>query len=268
MRTSSSLGSELVLAGITIAGITGIYLLVIAISGTPVSSGLIGHSIGIVGFLLMIFTETLYSIRKRSRRRPIGKMSDWLKFHIFTGIVGPYMVLLHSAWNFKGLAGITMLLTSLIVLSGFFGRYIYTAVPRTAQGAIIERDELENQLRLAESKLNKRLKMRAQAEARPESNRRSGGALPLLLRGLDDMLDAINKRLILRRLPAKERATAAEIFALERRRRQLNRQIDSLAAARRLMSLWHALHVPLGMTLFLFAFIHIGAALYYATLLK
>jgi cytochrome b561 len=48
----------------------------------------------------------------------------------------------------------------------------------------------------------------------------------------------------------------------------LARQIGSFAAARRLLSYWHTLHVPLGMTLFLFAFIHIGAALYYATLLK
>jgi hypothetical protein len=268
MNRTSSLGSELVLAGITIAGITGIYLFVIAFSGTPASSGLIGHSIGIFGFMLMIFTETLYSIRKRSRRRPIGKMSEWLKFHIYTGIVGPYMVLLHSAWDFNGLAGITLLLTAVIVLSGFFGRYIYTAVPRTAQGAIIEREELEHQLVLAEEQLNERLKQRGLTGTWPESGRRTGGTLPLLMRGFDDLIDAIQKRLTLRKMPAKERATAAELFALERRRRQLNQQIDSLAAARSLLSLWHALHVPLGMTLFLFAFIHVGAALYYATLLK
>ena len=268
MKTSYSLGSELVLAGLTIAGITGIYLLTSAFNGTPASSGLIGHSIGIFGFLLMILTETLYSSRKRSRRRPIGRMSDWLKFHIFTGIVGPYMVLLHSAWNFKGLAGITMLLTVVIVLSGFFGRYIYTAVPRTAQGALLERTELERQLVLAERQLRERLKQRNLADTWAGTARRAGGALPLLTRGFDDLFEAVQKRLALRKLPAKERATAAELFTLERRKRQLNRQIESLAAARRLMSLWHALHVPLGMTLFLFAFIHAGAALYYATMLK
>jgi len=31
---------------------------------------------------------------------------------------------------------------------------------------------------------------------------------------------------------------------------------------------WHAFHIPIGMALFVAAFIHIGAALYYATLLR
>jgi hypothetical protein len=33
------------------------------------------------------------------------------------------------------------------------------------------------------------------------------------------------------------------------------------------MSLWHAIHVPIGVVLFTTAFIHVGAAIYYATLL-
>ena len=64
----------------------------------PPASGLFGHLIGVIGFLLMLMTEILYSLRKRSRRAYWGPMADWLKFHIFTGIVGPYMVLLHTAW--------------------------------------------------------------------------------------------------------------------------------------------------------------------------
>jgi hypothetical protein len=45
-------------------------------------------------------------------------------------------------------------------------------------------------------------------------------------------------------------------------------QAVSLARARRMLSIWHAIHIPIGMALFTAAFIHIGAALYYATLLK
>jgi len=36
----------------------------------------------------------------------------------------------------------------------------------------------------------------------------------------------------------------------------------------RLLALWHSVHIPLGLTLFTAAFIHIGAAIYYATLLR
>jgi cytochrome b561 len=96
------------------------------------------------------------------------------------------MVLLHTSWKFNGLAGVTTLLTVIIVVSGFIGRYIFTRIPRTLDGLEIE------------------------------------GTLPQ----------------------------------------------EALKSARRLMALWHTVHIPIGMALFVSAFVHIGAALYYATLLK
>jgi hypothetical protein len=41
-----------------------------------------------------------------------------------------------------------------------------------------------------------------------------------------------------------------------------------LARTRRLLSLWHTIHVPIGLVLFTAAFIHSIAAIYYATLLR
>jgi hypothetical protein len=43
------------------------------------------------------------------------------------GLVGPYLVLLHSAFRFRGLAGVLSLVTLVVVLSGIAGRYWYTA---------------------------------------------------------------------------------------------------------------------------------------------
>ncbi|MBI5840198.1 MAG: hypothetical protein HZB19_08850 [Chloroflexi bacterium] len=167
--------------------ITGIYIAVVFFTREiPAASELFGHSIGIFGFILMLMTETLYSLRKRSRSASWGRMSTWLQFHIFTGLVGPYMVLLHSSWKFNGLAGVTTLFTIVIVISGFIGRYIYTRIPRTLDGLEIE-------------------------------------------------------------------GTLSEA---------------ALRQARRLMSLWHTIHIPIGMALFISAFVHVGAALYYATFLK
>jgi hypothetical protein len=178
---------ELWLAFFAAILITGLYALVVVFTrAIPAASDLFGHGLGIFGFLLMLMTETLYSLRKRMRTVQFGRMSVWLKFHIFTGLVGPYMVLLHTSWKFNGLAGVTTLLTVVIVISGFVGRYIYTRIPRTADGAVIE------------------------------------GSL----------------------------------------------SAEALRHARRLMSLWHTIHIPIGMALFTAAFVHIGAALYYATFLK
>lgn len=244
------------------------------LNGIPAASDFFGHMIGVVGFVLMLMTETLYSLRKRSRSARWGRMAEWLDFHIFTGVVGPYLVLLHSSWKFNGLAGIVMLLTVIIVASGFVGRYIYTAVPRTADGVEIEANQIEAFIHQADRELQRWL------ETRPEETRRqvqmlaqpvksSGNpALDLLLRPLDELIDRIRWWSIRSRLDTQTRQQLAQLEKLLRQRQNLHRQIRTLAVARRLMSLWHTVHIPIGMALFTAAFIHIIAAIYYATLLR
>jgi hypothetical protein len=170
--------------------ITAAYIFVVNwYRAIPAAAGLFGHLIGVIGFLMMLMTETLYSLRKRSRKGRWGTMKSWLQFHIFTGLVGPFMVLLHTSWKFHGLAGVTTLLTIIIVISGFIGRYIYTRIPRSLDGAEISTPGTQAQATL-------------------------------------------------------------------------------IMRTRRTLSIWHAIHIPIGMALFVAAFIHIGAALTYATLLR
>ena len=93
---------ELWLALLAALLITGLYALIVFLTREiPAASDLFGHGLGIFGFLLMLMTETLYSLRKRMRTVRFGRMALWLKFHIFTGLVGPYMVLLHTSWKFN-----------------------------------------------------------------------------------------------------------------------------------------------------------------------
>ena len=103
--------------------------------GTPGGGDPIGHMMGIVGMTMMLMTETLYTFRKRVRWFQVGRLRAWLSFHIFTGVVGPALVLTHTAFEFNGLAGLSMFLTVIVVGSGFVGRYLYTAIPRTRAGA-------------------------------------------------------------------------------------------------------------------------------------
>jgi len=126
-------GRELWYALAAIVAVTALYALAyFQASAFPAASGLVGHGIGILGFVLMLMTATLYSMRKLRTDASWGSTASWLKFHMVTGLVGPYMVLLHTAMKFQGLAGLTMLLTVVVVASGLVGRYLYTAVPRTA----------------------------------------------------------------------------------------------------------------------------------------
>jgi hypothetical protein len=264
---------ELWLAFIAVIVITAFYLFIaITLGGIPAASEFFGHSIGILGFSLMLMTETLYTLRKRSRSARWGRMSSWLQFHIFTGLVGPYMVLLHSSWKFNGLAGIVTLMTAIVVISGFIGRYIYTAVPRTAEGIEMEAGELQKLIEALE------LEVKGWLAKRPEA---AAGLSPLLAAETLDSQATLNIGNPFTQLSGRlqgwfarqqlEPATRAQVNQLEdllKRRQVLRRQVASLARARRLLAVWHAVHIPLGMALFTAAFIHIGAAIYYATLLR
>lgn len=210
--------------------ITLAYVIVsIVLRGIPAAFSFYGHTMGIVGFLLMLMTETLYTLRKRTHSARWGRMASWLEFHIFTGLVGPYMVLLHSAWRFNGLAGVVMLLTILIVVSGFIGRYIYTSIPRGAGGEEVPVDQLEGLI--------------ARIEQGLQRLERSEGS------------------------PAVMESRAKALAELRTRRDMLKSQMRRLNMARRLFSLWHTIHIPIGLSLFALAFFHIGAAIYYASLL-
>lgn len=103
----------------------------------PKASGIVGHGIGVIGFLLMLVTEAAYSIRKQVTDASWGAIATWLRLHIATGLVGPYMVLLHTSMRFHGLAGVAMLLTVAVVMSGIVGRYIYTRLPRATDATSV-----------------------------------------------------------------------------------------------------------------------------------
>ncbi len=270
--------AELWAAFFTNLTITAVYLAVVASTGrVPAASEAFGHGLGIVGFILMLMTETLYSIRKRMRIARWGRMAYWLKFHIFTGLVGPYMVLLHSSWKFAGLAGVVMLLTVIVVISGFIGRYIYTAIPRTVDGLVLEEEDVHRMIRETESALQQWLQAQSERtrqvvrEMLTVEERLTGSLPPALLLWVRPLAEGYYRWLWWRekrRLGRLARAEARKLDRLMARRRLLRRQRAMLLWARRALSLWHTLHVPLGAVLFTLAFVHICAALYYATLLR
>jgi hypothetical protein len=148
-------------------------------------------------------------------------MSTWLQIHIITGLVGPYLVLLHTSFKFNGIAGFTLWLTLLVVASGFIGRYLFTSLPRTAEGVEMEISAIETYL------------------VTIENNPRQPSA-------------------------PKEIVKVQRNLARERDR--LKRQLASLARTRRLLAIWHTLHVPITTALFLAALIHSAAGIYYVTL--
>jgi hypothetical protein len=261
---------------LTVVVITAGYAVTSYLLGSsPASGHLIGHLLGAIGFVLMIMTETLYTFRKRSKRAARwGTMQSWLQFHIYTGIVGPYLVLLHTAWHFNGLAGGVTLLTLIVVISGFIGRYIYTSVPRTSGGVELESGDLESQISTTEAQLRNWLERNpAAAKALPENVIN----LPVMPFNTWPIVFGrffieLGYRWRWWRASAKIKSTSrGELRNLRNllvRRRQLHYQIAGLALVRRVLALWHTVHVPMGIILFTLAFFHLFAALYYVTLAR
>jgi hypothetical protein len=237
----------------------------------PAASEFIGHSLGILGFILMLSTETLYSLRKRTRSARWGRMASWLEFHIYTGLVGPFLVLLHSSWKFNGLAGIVTLLMVIVVLSGFFGRYIYTAVPRTADGVEVAASTLAQEINHAQQQIEAGLKDQPaefQTLLKRSAMNEHQGVVFIFGRFFYDLVDRLRWWSALRRINPQLRQQAVDLQGLVRQRSNLRSQLSSLALARKLLGVWHAVHIPIGMALFTAAFVHIVGAIYYATLLR
>ena len=78
----------------------------------------------------------------------------------------------------------------------------------------------------------------------------------------------MDSRLVNQPVSGALRAKARHLQELQNQHRKLQKVIRQRQTARRLFSLWHTIHIPLGLTLFLIAFIHIGAAIYFALMLR
>ena len=87
-------------------------------------SGRVGHSLGFAG-LAMMTVPVLYSVRRRWKRAArFGSMKNWLELHIYCGIVGPGLVVFHTAGKFNGVISVAFWSMAMVVLSGFVGRYL------------------------------------------------------------------------------------------------------------------------------------------------
>jgi hypothetical protein len=236
-----------------IVATTALYVLAYLQAGRfPSASGLVGHGIGIVGFVLMLMTATLYSIRKLATDARWGSMEGWLRFHMVTGLVGPYMVLLHTAMRFQGLAGVAMLLTIVVVISGLVGRYIYTGVPRVVEGAEPDMSSLDRRFAGSDALV--------MASAAPVTASPERGTAAAAAGTATAVLESPSVVALGASPPGGDQPQETGGVP----GRPLDQRLDRLAGRRRALATWRAIHVPLTWALFVTALVHVVAALYYA----
>ena len=79
--------------------------------------------LGWVGLGLMVIMN-VYSLRKRiSGLGGWGRLSSWLNFHVFCGLVGPTLILFHCNFKVRGLVAISFWSMITSFSSGIIGRY-------------------------------------------------------------------------------------------------------------------------------------------------
>jgi len=231
------------------------------------SGGRMGHTLGLTGSTMMVLMLG-YSLRKRVHLlRYLGPLARWLDIHIFLGIVGPLLVVLHSAFKVQGLVALSFWSMIAVAASGVFGRYLYLQIPRTRAGeemnlAALERvdaeltERLRRQFRLDDATIER-------LESIAGGQERNAGLLGTLLRMMTDDLWR------LRRLREFARACPGVPVPV---RREFERIVCEKADARRrillwnrlhdLFHYWHVLHKPFAVVMYLFMVVHVAVALW------
>ncbi len=126
----------------------------------------LGGALGVSGSLLML-GPLVYLVIKRVK--PIKtcvtrhvSMRTLLSWHIYAGLLGPLLVLLHTGHKFESVLGISLTaLTLIVVFSGFVGRYLL----RRIGGDVRKKRELLGQLYEAYDTASERLAIEPERRA-------------------------------------------------------------------------------------------------------
>ena len=233
-------------------------------------SGRDSHGYGIVGALLIIAGVSVYSSRKRFRMlRTIGAIRTFLEVHIFLCLLGPALVLYHTTFKFGGIIAVGTWSMLAVVLSGVIGRYLYTQIPKTLQGQEMTDEELGREsdrlkgLLAEQSGLTSADIDRLDGALSLQGKGRTEGVLKILGR---TMLFDLNKQRTLNALRGQfghlHRSGQAfrDLEMLALRRVVLRRRIALLEHSRRLFHLWHVIHLPFTIVMFVILAVHVGVA--------
>jgi len=207
--------------------------------------GFRSHGFGIVGSTMMIMLLTS-SIRKRtSLLGNMGFMKNWLNFHIFLGIIGPMLIILHSTLKLNGLVSVSFWSMIAVASSGVLGRYLYLQIPRTILGNELTLDEVENLNQSLASEIIEKLSLDINSFEQLEeefigqvSSKKDILAFIVTFLTGDLFLKLLNKK-------------AA-----------LNRRIQFWNRIHQVFHYWHVFHKPFAIIMYLIMIVHIAISIW------
>lgn len=107
----------------------------------------VGLAFGVLA-LGLILTNLAYLVRRHPRIPfELGSLRLWMTSHVVTGIGAFLLVLLHAGMEPRDTVGGHALWTlAVLIMTGAIGRYLYSFVPRAANGRELEIDEVRGEV--------------------------------------------------------------------------------------------------------------------------
>jgi hypothetical protein len=222
-----------------------------------------------------------YPLRKHLRfMHRLGKVKWWFWAHIFFGIAGPWLILVHSSFRIGSLnAGVALCSMVIVVASGVVGRFIFVRVNRVLDGERISLDALRERAGLIESDARSKLDFSPEVKARllaferrelhnnPSwwSHLRQVTLLPVG-QHIARVRCASELRRRLRELAAAQGWTPDDLHRRQRQALRLSdRYLDAVVsvaqyiALRRMFALWRVAHLPFVYLLIISVAVHVFA---------
>ena len=203
-------------------------------------SGILGHGLGILGSLLIVFGLFSYMIRKRFKVfARVGVLKYWLEFHIFLCTLGSVLVVYHTTFKFGGIVSIGFWSMAIVWSSGVIGRYIYIQIPRSIEGRELTLREIQD----VKTDLDLELMNKYHVDiSEVKTNKYSTRKLKLISENIKS-------------------EDFKKIKQLIRSQKKLVRRIDRLDKMQSLFKYWHVAHLPFALILLIIMVIHIAVVL-------
>lgn len=246
-----------------------------------------GYVLGTIGALLIVWLSLL-GIRKRRYSSTLGTVQGWTSAHVYLGAVLLVVATLHSAaqvgWNVHTLAYVLM---CLVIVSGFYGLYVYLHLPTALAGNNAGRDrdawleelaELDDSIRDTVEACDAQLQgmalsaleltrlggsVRQQLGARDESRIEVPGES----KSRPNSEQAVILEALSRRIPDARKQSEAqvlnELLGLFGRRQVILRLLRRDIQLKGLLKVWLFVHVPLTVGLLAALVVHILSVFIY-----
>ncbi len=241
----------------------------------------VSYWIAVAGGSMMLAALLLYPLRKYWRAlRHAGRVKAWFVVHMLLGLLGPWLILVHSTFRIGSLnAGVALFSMVIVVGSGVIGRFLYVRMHRGLSGERTSLAALRARAGFVEDQARSRLAFAPEVEARLRDFEAQ------VLAARPGLAGAFHQALWLPWLAWRERrqhhrALEAPLAALAlrrswspeelaRRRRHARKlvaryleavvRVAQYSAYERLFALWHVAHLPFVVLLVVSAVVHVVA---------